>query len=131
MPSPDVAKLIAANLHQLPHPKHGQIRLMGFRPLNLSKQSPEVREKVDGHAAAIGEGVVELIERNGKEIVDADELRRLRAAVAIQKPGSKVAHAYCAHCANEVLRLYVDDEMNAKLHRVAQEAAGLKHNCWS
>lgn len=130
MPHAEVAKLIAENLGALPHPEHGEIRLMGFRPLNLSQQQPEVREKVNGHAKAIGESVVQLIEANGKQIVDNDELRKLRAAVAALEPGRKIARGYCAHCASELIRLYVDDEFNAKLHRVAQESIGLKHNCW-
>jgi hypothetical protein len=128
-----MAKLIADNLHELPHPdpKINQLRLMGYRPFNLSQQAPETRDKANAHGKAIGEGLVELIERNGHVIVGADELRKLRAAVAAQQPGHKIATGFCAHCACEVIRLYVDDEFNAKLHRVAQEAAGLTHNCWS
>src|ERR1700722_11164129 len=107
MPHAEVAKLIAENLHQLPHPQKGQIRLLGYSPFGLSQQAPDVRQKVNGHAQAIGEATVELIERNGKAIVDADELRRLRAAVAALEPGRKIATGYCAHCACELIRLYV------------------------
>jgi hypothetical protein len=131
MANAEVAKLIADNLHQLPHPKHGEIRLMGYRPFNLSQQPKDRRERINGHAQSIGEATVELIERNGGTIINSDELRRLRATVALQDPGRKVAHGYCAHCGSEIIRLLVDDELNAKLHRVAQEAAGFTHHhCW-
>jgi hypothetical protein len=130
VPNPEVAKMIGANLHSLPHDKLGQVRLMGYRPYGLSQQPKDVQDKVNGHAQAIGEGVVSLIEQNGKTIVDTAELQRLQAVDANQDPGQKIAHGYCAHCGTEVIRLFVDDHLNAKLHRVAQEAAGLKHCCW-
>jgi hypothetical protein len=131
MANPEVARLIGANLHTLPHPKHGQIRLMGFRPHGLSQQPKDVQAKVNSHAEHIGESIVNLIELNGKTVVDTAELDRLRAAVAVIEPGQKIAHAYCAHCATELIRLLVDDHLNAKLHRTTQEAIGLKHKCWA
>jgi hypothetical protein len=128
----EVASLIAGNLHELPHPQHeGGIRLMGFRPFMLSQHPPEVREKVNAHAQAIGEGVVELLKRNGKSVVDTTELNHLRTVAETQaSTGPKVARVHCAHCATEVMRLTVDDTMHAKLHRVAMESFGIPHRCW-
>jgi hypothetical protein len=137
MPNPEAAKMIGGNLHALPHPnpKINEVRLMGYRPFGVSQQPKDVQDKINAHAQSVGEGVVHLLEQNGKTIVDTAELNRLRAAVAVQEPGQKIAHGYCAHCGVELIRLFVDDNMDAKLHRVAQEAMGLKHGdskpCWS
>jgi hypothetical protein len=134
MPHAEIAKLVAGSLHQLPHPKHGEIRLMGFSPFMLSQQPKDVQGQVNGHAQAIGEGVVHLIEQNGKTIIDTAELERLRSIAATQSAEyPKIAAGFCQHCGCELIRLTVDENMQAKLHRIAIEAITgplSEHRCW-
>ena len=131
MPHAEVAKMIAGSLHDLPHPVHNRLRLPWFSHFAMSQQPKDVQQQVHGHAQAIGEGIIELVERNGKSIVDTVELERLRAIAAVQQDsGGKVAHGFCAHCGTELIRLAVDDELNARVHRVAIESMEIPHKCW-
>lgn len=133
LPNAEVANLIAGNLHALPHPERGQLRLPWFAHMapHLAQYGDETREKIHAHAQAIGTAITHLIEQSGKTIIDNAELKRLRAIEANQQPAPHIAHAYCQHCGVEIIRLALDDQLCTHLHRIALETIGSPHNCWS
>lgn len=109
----DLAKLIADNLGELPLPDGRNVRLMHFRQF---AQSPEIQRETAKRAEKIGQAIVNLIATNGYKISHPADPK------PAEQPGRKVAKAHCAHCGTPVLKIAVDDDMNAMLSAQALRA---------
>lgn len=96
---PTIAELIATRLTTgLVHPGGGDqppmtMNMPGFRPTVMV---PEVKKQIELTAKLIGEAIVHLIETEGhSEIVDSDELERLRITAAARPEGHNTVAVHC------------------------------------
>lgn len=100
MPNPDVAKLIADNIHALPHPSGQPVRLAQFDTTTLP---PALREQVTAEhqktTTSLGEAIVHLIETNGNTIIPTAQLQALQVkANAFDGTRPPTAAVTCRRC---------------------------------
>lgn len=119
----DIAKLIADNLAELPGEDGGIYKLPMFSA--YAQHDSATIQRLDKMRERTGKAIARLLENNGYTITHLSDPK------ASEQPGGKIATAHCAHCGCRVMQLAVDDQMNATMHRVAFEAMGHPHNCWS
>lgn len=103
----DLAKLIADHLDALPLPDGRKIRFMHYSSFGKGE---DVKRKVADRALLVGQAIANLIESHGGFTVTHPTDPK-----AAEQTGRKVAKAFCAHCASQLLNIAVDDNLEAHL----------------
>jgi len=123
--------ILADNWHQMSHPDGKERRLYEFSQFGRSQQPQDVAEKISRRAQDLAESALHTLEQNGKTVIDKTEYDRLTAIAAQQASDTNIARAYCGHCGEEVLRLMLNEQNQATLHKAALAAlASGAHCCW-
>ncbi len=122
-PRTDVAKLIADNLAELPGENGASYKLPIFS--TIGQHDSATIQRIDKMRERLGKAITRLLAQNGYTVTHVSDPK------PADQPGDKIVTAHCAHCAKTLMRLTVDDHLNTTLHRVALEAMGHPHNCWS
>ena len=124
-------KILADNWHQMSHPDGKERRLYEFSQFGRSQQPEDVREKIALRAQDLAVSALHTLQQNGKTVVDKAEYDRLKAIAAEQASETNIARAYCGHCGDEVLRLMLNEQNQATLHKAALTAlSNSSHCCW-
>jgi hypothetical protein len=110
MARPDAARLIARNLHSLPHPNGSPIKLMQFSAFG---QHPQAQAKHRATGDLIGDATIHLLEREGFQITHRDDPK------PADKADYKTAIIKCLRCGKQLLALGVDENMTATMSRLA------------
>ncbi|SIC56048.1 Uncharacterised protein [Mycobacteroides abscessus subsp. abscessus] len=110
MPRPDVAKLVADNLGNLPHPK-GNIRFMHHSMFGLPDDQ---KQRMQSIADRTGEAFVHLVETNGYTISHP-------ADPAPADPINKTVTIGCAACKKVLLTFTADENHQVWLNPASLE----------
>ena len=113
MPRPEITKLIAANLHAMPHPDGRPRRFMHHSQFAGGGNDPKVQSAVHQLAADHGDCFQHLLERNGYTFVHKDDPRPADAETY------KTARIKCGRCGKELLTIGVGADMTATFSRIA------------
>ncbi|OBG71340.1 MULTISPECIES: hypothetical protein [unclassified Mycobacterium] len=108
MPRDDAAKLIGNNLGDLPTPDGKRIRFMHHSQFNLG-QTDDVKAKMAKRGEQVGKAIIHLLESDGYRITHVADPK------PAEQTGRKVAKAFCAHCAAQLVNIAVDDNLEAHL----------------
>jgi len=123
--------ILADNWHQMSHPDGKERRLYEFSQFGRSQQPEEVAAKISERAKDLAVAAMHTLEQNGKSVVDKVELDRLKAIAAQQSSQTNISRVHCGHCGMEIMRLMLDEQNQARLHRGALEAMNASvHRCW-
>jgi hypothetical protein len=116
---PELAKIIGNALASLRLPDGRKMRLMAHS--QFAGHGPRIQKGIEDRAELIGVAILHEISLAGYTLTHAND------AKTEETPTRKVL-GVCAHCGQKLVRLQVDDKMQAVLTRTVQETYNIPHS---
>lgn len=82
MPRPDAAKILAKDLHNLPHPDGRRIVLCNLHPIG---KTPEVKARMARESQDVGDALIHKLERHGYTVSHKDDPKPADSAADYKK----------------------------------------------